>query len=321
MTFAMTARRAVAAGLAAALLPLAGVASAEEAASPTDQAGPPERAEPSAANKRKKYSLPWGLRPAIAPNLLRLDTVVAPSEDGTTVVSILTGGGKPIPAVQDLGFYVRGAAAQHAGEEGSASAVGNPLVAALFTPEVVPSLRVAAFGAVAAPVGQGGGDRPDPLVRATLASAGRARSGLDGVLFATNYLGMITGADVAYMIAGFTFQAEATLIGAVRARGSLADDDRSRTAITAGLHAGYLLLDWVNLSVEGRLQAWLSEAAPVRKDPAAREQASLAGGARFNVPLSETVLMRPGIAYEGGLDAPMADKAVHVVQVDLPVTF
>lgn len=286
-----------------------------------DEARPAGAVEASAANKRKKYSLPWGLRPAIAPNLLRLDTVVAPAEDGTAVVSILTGGGKAIPDVPDLGFYVRGVAAHAASEDGAASAVGNPLVAALFTPEVLRGLRVAAFGAVAAPVGQGGGDEPDPLVRATLASASRARSGLDGVLFATNYVGMVTGADIAYMIAGLTFQAEATIIGSVRARGAAVDADSSRTAMTAGLHAGYLLLDWVNLSVEGRVQAWLSEAAPVEKDAAAREQVTLAGGARFNVPLSETVLMRPGLAYEGGLDAPMAEKAVHIVQVDLPVTF
>jgi hypothetical protein len=293
------------------------------ASSPSTTAAPADSAEPkpTPAQKRAPYSLPWGLRPAIAPNLLRLDTVVAPADDGTTVASILTGGGKPFAAVPDLGFYGRGAIAYLASDDAQTSAVSNPLLGVLYTPEVAPGLRVAGFGGTTIPIGQGGGDDPDLSARAALAAASRARCGLDGVLFASNYAAVVGGLDVAYLTHGFSLQAETTIVGAFRARGETVEEDAARAAFTGGLHVGYLLLGLVNLSVEARAQVWLSDAAPVRKDETAREQLSLGGGARFNVELSDTVLARPGLAYSAGLDAPMSENGVHVIQVDLPVTF
>lgn len=270
---------------------------------------------------RAAYSLPWGLRPAIAPNLLRLDTVVAPANDGTTVASILTGGGKPLEAIPDLGVYGRLGFAHHDGDAGAAEVVSNPLVGALYTPELARGLRLAGFFGVAIPIGMGGGDDPDTEQRATLAAASRARAGLDGVLFGSNYLALVGGLDLAYLVAGFTFQVEGTLIGSFRARGPAADADISRAAVTTGAHVGYLVAELVNLSVEARLQAFLSDARPVVANPDAREQLTLGGGARFNVELAPTILARPGLAYFAGLDAPMSDAEVHVVQVDFPFTF
>ncbi len=295
----------------AAVEPHAGVAA--------PQAAQPEA--PSPASKRAAYSLPWGLRPAIAPNLLRLDTVVAPANDGTTVASILTGGGKPFSGAPDLGFYGRVGFAHHASDTDAAAIVSNPLVGALYTPELAPGLRLAGFGGVALPIGMGGGNTPDPAERATLAAASRSRGGLDGVLFGSNYLAFAGGLDLAYLVAGFSFQLEGTLVNGLRVRGEAADADESRAAATTGVHVGYLVAKLVNLSVEARLQAFLSDAAPAVANPDAREQLTLSGGARFNVELAPTILARPGLAYSAGLDAPMSDAEVHVVQVDLPFTF
>jgi hypothetical protein len=280
-----------------------------------------EPVEPSPASKRAAYSLPWGMRPAIAPNLLRLDTVIAPADDGTTVASILTGGGKPLSAAPDLGFYGRLGFAHHTSDTDDAAIVSNPLVGALYTPELAPGLRFAPFFGVAIPIGMGGGDTPDPAERATLAAASRARGGLDGAMFSSNYLALVGGLDLAYLVAGFSFQIEGTIVGSLRARGPDADSDVTRSAATAGLHVGYLVAKLVNLSVEARLQAFLSDAAPVVANPDAREQLSLGGGARFNVELAPTILARPGVSYFAGLDAPMSDAEVHVVQIDLPFTF
>lgn len=301
----------------------AGAEPTQAASHPAAEARPAEATAsdaPSPAGKRAAYSLPWGLRPAIAPNLLRLDTVVAPADDGTTVTSILTGGGKPFSAVPDLGFYGRLGFAHHASDD-AVTVASNPLFGALYTPELAPGLRLAPFGGVALPIGMGGGDTPHPAERATLAAASRARGGLDGVLFSTKYLAFVGGLDLACLVAGFTFQIEGTLVGSLRARGEGADADDSRAAMTTGLHVGYLVAKLVNLSVEARLQAFLSDAAPVVANPDAREQLTLGGGARFNVELAPTILARPGLAYSAGLDAPMSDAEVHVVQVDLPFTF
>ena len=69
------------------------------------------------------------------------------------------------------------------------------------------------------------------------------------------------------------------------------------------------------------MQLWLSDAAPVKKDSAAREQATLAAGPRLHFKLGGTSWIRPGLSYSRALDKPMSSKGYGIVQLDVPVSF
>jgi hypothetical protein len=70
------------------------------------------------------------------------------------------------------------------------------------------------------------------------ASPRAARAAASTEFFCSNYLALVRGLDLAYLVAGFSFQVEATIVGRIRARCSDADSDVTRSAATAGLHIG-----------------------------------------------------------------------------------
>lgn len=275
------------------------------------------------------------MRPAIAPNLVRLDTSVAALDtaqlgSGAVSTSALTAGYKPLQALPDLGFYARAAFVSRSTDRGAdGSAMSNPLVFALYTPEIAPKLRLPLFAGVALPVGSGGGGAPDPAARETVLSGIYARQAMDNALFVTNYLTSTAGAGVAWVDRGITVQAEATVLQLVRTRGEAVDADASRTNFTSGLNVGYRVLPAITVSAEAHYQRWLSTPAAVRADEAKaaserqglRDQLTAGGGVRLNLPLNDRVILRPGFAYFRGLDAPMSRGVYQIAQLDLPIAF
>lgn len=274
------------------------------------------------ANKKKRYTLPFMMRPTVAPNLLRIDSAYAFHDGGAATGSTITGGYKPWQKT-DLGFYARLAVTQNAPDGAkNAVGVGNPLLFALYTPEIAPKVRLGLFGGVTIPVGMGGGDvASKDAVRAAVGSGIYSRQAMDNALFATNYTTVTSGASIGWIDKGFTLQAEATILYLMRVRGEALDKEPARTNFTSGVHAGYLIANLVNVGVEAHYQRWLSTPAAVSRDSSFRDQMTVGGGARFNVPFGDSIIARPGIAYFHPVDDPMGKNGYRIVQLDVPVVF
>jgi hypothetical protein len=314
----MTSLRSRALSLVAATAALLATSSA--AAQATTTKVTPEGRPLSVLERRGRYALPFSMRPAIAPNLLRLDAALAFQDQATTLASTLTAGGKPFESQPDFGIYLRGALVHQAPEVGeSGTALSNPLAFVLYTPEIAPKLRLPLFAGVTAPFGMGG--TPGPA-RSAMAGGIYARQAMDNALFATNYITPTVGVGIAWVDQGWTVQLDTQLLQLLRTRNAEVDADAARTNFTSGLSVGYVVLPPVLLvQAEIHYQRWLSTPAVVVTNPAARDQFTFGGGLRANVPLSTGILWRPGVAYFQPLDDPMAGAGYRIVQLDSPFAF
>jgi hypothetical protein len=309
----------------------AGAASHAQATAPTST--PPAAPQLTPAEARAGYALPWTMRPAIAPNLLRIESSIGFRNDGVAAATLLTGGYAVLPTT--LGFYARLGVTNSVLSTPNApttnniatGAVTNPLLMALFTPELTKGLRLTVFGAATIPVGTGGGNTPSALTASSIATGIPTRSAMDNALFAVNYFTPIVGLGAAFIRWGWTFQAEATVLQLIRVRGEnhrSATDDM-RTNFTVGASVGYLIHRYVTASAEFHYQHWLS--APNLLNPPAPalapsvNQASFEVGVRTNLPFSRTILARPGIAFGMGFNGAMAEREYKVLHVDFPITF
>jgi hypothetical protein len=268
------------------------------------------------------YSLPWLLRAAAAANVVRLDETLAffDGPSGTSSETYVTS----FLATRKLGLFApvfRESWVHNAPGVGSGGGgFSNPLVGVTYVRPFAGAWRASAFFATTLPIGSGGGDTPDPAAQAAMSAAINARSGMDNALFAVNYWTLIVGASAARVSPSLTLQAEVTLLQLTRVRGP-ESQDASRTNFTAGLHLGHFFSRRLSLAGELRVQRWMSDAAPVRKDPAAREQATLAVGPRLHFKLGPASWIRPGLSYSRALDKPMSSKGYDIVQLDVPVSF
>lgn len=91
--------------------------------------------------------------------------------------------------------------------------------------------------------------------------------------------------------------------------------------MTGRVHVGYFPLPHVSVGSELRVQRWLTQAAPVRRDPMARETVTFAVGLRAHVWLADQRWLRPGIAYARALYDPLARESYDMIQLDIPLTF
>ena len=271
------------------------------------------------------YSLPWQLRPLTVGNVLRSDTSFAlydaAGESGSTTASMFLASYKLTPELAPLVrfAYVYNDSPEVADRKPSGGALVNPLLGVTYASKAF-GLKYAAFGAVTVPVGQGGGDDPDAGAAEAAARGIPARSAMDNAMFAVNYFTAIGGFGAGYVKGGFTAQGEVTLLQLFRVRGPEMQDER-RTNFTAGLHTGYFILPWLSAGGELRYQRWLSDAAPVRANDAARETVTFAIGPRFHFKLNGHQWLRPGISYSQVLDAPFSSSSYKMVQVDVPFVF
>jgi hypothetical protein len=200
----------------------------------------------------------------------------------------------------------------------------NPVVGGTYLFKLSPEFRLAAFLGLTLPVGGGGGEKPDPSSAAANAAGILARSAMDNAMFAVDYFTIFPGFDLAYVAHGLTVQLEATLLQLFRVRANdKVQPDDTRTNFTAGLHVGYFFVPQFSLAAELRHQRWLSTPASVKMDKTdtLRDNTTFAVGARLHFKLSETVWLRPGVAYATGLDDPMKLRKYHILQIDVPVAF
>lgn len=277
------------------------------------------------------YSLPWQLRPAAIATVLRSDTAFAfyenpvSGESGSTVASMLLGSYKVSDAFAPL---VRLGVVSNSPPDGPMSPGSgfnfiNPVLGGTYMFKLSPDFRLAAFLGLTVPVGGGGGDSPDPA-NATANGAGiLARSAMDNAMFAVNYFTVFPGLGLAYVNHGVTVQIEATLLQLFRVRGENhpAGADSSRTNLTMGLHLGYFFIPQLSAGAELRHQRWLSTPAAVEAVDALRDTSTFAIGLRGHFKLSDTMWLRPGLAYARGLDDPMDAAKYNIIQLDIPLVF
>jgi hypothetical protein len=267
------------------------------------------------------YSLPWLLRPAAAGTVLRVDQTFASYESGgearDTRVTSLIASYRLSPRWAPV---ARVTFVHDETETKGGSGLSNPLLGVTYARPLSGAWRFAGFAAFTLPVGSGGGDDPDPGAAFAVPKAIPARSAMENALFAVNYFTLIGGASVARVTPGLTFQAEVTVLQLMRARGPESQDE-SRTNFTAGLHAGHFFSPKVSLGGELRLQRWLTDAAPVRADEAARETVTFGVGPRFHFKLSGKRWVRPGISWSRALDDPLKGQGYDMISIDVPVSF
>jgi hypothetical protein len=273
------------------------------------------------------YSLPWLLRSTMPGNVVRLDETLAFFNDpasgtaGTTAVTSLLATYKLsphwVPVFRETWTHN---SAPSGGKDPSGSGFSNPLLGVNYLRPLSGGWRLAGFLATTVPIGSGGGDTPDPGAAAANSAAISARSAMDNALFAVNYWTVIVGVAGARVTPQLTLQAEATLLQLTRVRGAESQDG-SRTNFTAGLHLGHFFSPHFSLGGELRVQRWMSDAAPVRSDPAAREQFTFGVGPRAHFKIGARSWLRPGLSYSRALDDPMSKKSYDIVQIDAPISF
>ncbi|MBK6462857.1 MAG: hypothetical protein IPF92_17895 [Myxococcales bacterium] len=295
--------------------PAAAAASAD--AEPAKKAGPPEGEAPKPPPA--PYSLPWGMRPAVLPNVVRLDSNLAFQDKATTIATVLTGG---YQVGHGVGVLIRIPYVYNAPQAtGQSHSLANPLLGTIYSPKIAKDLRLGLFAGVTLPIGMGGGNDGSALSRQAAGSGIYGRAGLDNALFAVNYMTPTIGVGFGYVAHGLTAQAEATLLQLIRVRGDKFDKDDLRTNSTMGLHVGYAVLPWLLPSVELRYQHWLSTPTAVAANDALRQQLTAAIGVRGTVKLTKGVLFRPGVAYSHPVDDPMAKAGYRTVTLDFPFLF
>jgi hypothetical protein len=262
--------------------------------------------------------MPWQLRPAAAPNILRLDTSIdsfqdAPSgERGTTIASLLFAGYR---MTESLIAFARLAVAGLHTADTSAQIFGNPAFGGSYFVALPHGFRLAFLVAMAIPVG----DR-DRLAIAVGRAAQSARAVMDNAMFALNDVAFFTGVDAAWVGHNLTVQVEATVFELVRAQGQAIQAEYAKTNFTTGLFIGYFPLRWASVGIELRYQRWLSPPRSLAADGSAIDNLTLAGGVRFHARAGRTWL-RPGIAYSRALDNPLLATDHNLLQIDLPVFF
>lgn len=287
---------------------------------------PPEAA---AAPKPPPYSIPFGLRPALAVNVVRLDTALglfedpASGESGSTFVGTLLASRKlsdNVSALIRLGV-VSNSPPNTATDPGSGTGFMNPVVGINYVHKL-DDFRITPFLGMAFPLGNGGGTKPDAAQALARNDGIFTRSALDNAMFAVNDFVIFPGLDIAFIKGGLTLQIEATVLQLRRLRGNDAvQPDAMRTNFTSGFHAGYFFVPAFSFGAEIRHQRWLSTPVAVAANDKLRDNTTFAFGPRFHIKVSDTSWLRPAVTYTIPLDDPMSDREYKVIQLDIPFVY
>jgi hypothetical protein len=291
--------------------------------SPTWDAPAPEPAAPS-DQAPTQYTSPFQLRSVIPGNGVKVDSTVAPYRldgvDGWVTVVLLSG---QVRLVESLALQARWGFDDNNVSRGGGSRFGilNPTLGVLFGVPIGQNFRFAASTVVGYPVATGGGNTPDPHDVVLQRQGMLARSAFDNTSFALNDVGFPTGLSLAYTFCGLTAQVDASVIPTVRVKGARAQRDPSKVNSTYGFFLAYRLVPAVSVGAEVRYQRYLSTPSAVRQDPSARDNLTVGGGFRLDLPLSDSNRVRPGLCYSRGLRGPVEQQSYQMVQLDLPVSF
>lgn len=279
----------------------------------------------AAAAPGDHYVAPFSLRLMEPGSMLRADGAVAFFDSGAgnapSAVSFLTG---QWGATEHLGVFVRlGVSGAGLPDDGATGvAMTSPELGVLVSSRPAPELWVAFSYAMTLPVGDGGGDSPDPRLKNARLGGVLARAALDEAVLSPNDLGITPGIDVAWVEGGLTLQLGAKLEMLLRVRGERDQPETSRIDVVAGAFLGWFLLEELSIGAELRYRHWIRPPHDVRDSPeesALVGQASAAIGPRLHLELGG-LRISPGLAYTFGLDAPMAELDYNILLIDLPIS-
>ncbi len=286
---------------------------------------PPTDSTPVVPPKPPPYSIPFGLRPALAVNVVRLDSALGFFKDpvsdqsGTTFVSTLLAGYKltdNISSIVRVGM-VSNSPPDTAMDPGSGTGFLNPVLGINYAHKLG-DFRVTPFLGIALPLGNGGGETPDAAQALARNQGIPTRSAMDNAMFAVNDFVIFPGLDIAFIKGGLTLQLEATVLQLRRVRGNdQVQPDAMRTNFTTGAHVGYFFLPEFSFAAELRHQRWLSTPVAVAANDRLRDNTTLAFGPRFHIKASDTSWLRPALAYTIPLDDPMSANEYKIVQLDI----
>ncbi len=275
------------------------------------------------------YSLPFGLRPAVAVNAIRLDSAlslfVSPSDDTASAnsVSTLLAGRKlddATSATVRVGMVTH-SPADGSGGAGPSTAFLNPVIGFNHV-HVLDAVRITPFIGFALPLGSNAGSAARSAPSIARSHGTWTRSAMDNAMFAVNDLVVFPGIDLAVVNDGWTIQLETTVLQLRRVRGNdQVQPDAMRTNLTAGVHVGYFLGPALSFGTELRHQRWLSTPQAVVTDNASRDTTTVALGPRAHIRLDSTSWLRPGLSYSVPLDDPMARSDYQILQLDVPFIY
>lgn len=200
------------------------------------------------------------------------------------------------------------------------TALLNTVIGGQYSAKLSSTLRFAGLLGVALPTANGAGNGPDPDVAAAHKAGSLARGLMNGVLFTPNEVYALFGADLAFVSRGFTAQVEVTVAPGARVRGEVATPDTSKVNSVNGIALGYYIVPQLSVGAELWYQRWLSTPASVEKDSSLRDALSVVGGVRGHIDAGG-VKFRPGVSYGVGVRGTLSDKHVHMLQLDVPVSF
>ncbi|HEU5478296.1 MAG TPA: hypothetical protein VFU90_00615, partial [Candidatus Tumulicola sp.] len=266
----------------------------------------------------------FALRTPAASTGVRAETAYGlDSGASSTIVQYLSASYAPIDR---LSFFVRGGWVDYAPNTGpSGTALTNVALGGQWADKLSREWRVAGAIGTGLPVGQGGGDLPDPGAAAAIAAGNIARSRLEGsTMFSPNDLAPFVGGDIAWVSHGFTVQAEANVFQLFRVRGTKVDPDATKTSFMGGVHGAYFVIPELSIGLEVRDNTFLTTPAAVSAGKTSRTWVTAGGGVRAHLQLGPHVWFRPGLAYFQPLNDPtptISASSYHVFQLDLPLTF
>lgn len=253
---------------------------------------------------------------------MRPETAIAHYEDGghgaTTAVPMITAMARlpeTGPPSAGLALVIRFASVF----DRSAKMMANPVFGLLYGVKLEDGMRVAFFLGKTFPLGASASTNADVRTKGA-----NARAQYDNSIFAANDIAIVPGVSAAWSKHGATIQGEATFIYTKRMLAEVATEpEASKSTLTCGLHIGVFATSFLSIGGELRYQRWLSAPFAVEKDRSreTRDNTSIAIGPRFHVPLGDHVWVRPGVAYQRYLDAPLDDRGYHIVQLDVPIVF
>ena len=282
-----------------------------------EDSGAQAPSENSVAPTPAPYVVPFQLRSAALSNVVRVDSAIAFADGGTTVAPNLMAMYKVLPT---LGVMARVTYSALFPKTGSTSgAFANPLVGVSYAPTLSRDWKLSVFGGVSLPIGQGGGSPADPAQASAITAGRLARSAMDNAIFTVNYSTIALGGSLAYLWNRFTFQVDLTLLEGFRVRGATTQDS-AVTNSTENLWIAYSFMPEFSLGVELRHQQFLSTPAAVRANATARDQTTLALGARTRIPLGGIVIPL-GVSFARALDNPMSGQHYNILFVDIPIVF
>jgi len=317
-------RRLAAIAFAALTFGRTGAARADDAPSATT---PPTYWDPDldlerARRKPPPYAAPFQLRGVFPRTGVRLDTILGlyDANDMHSQMTVLLASAQ-WRVTESVALQVKwGVDSNQTGNDRSRTGIVNPTAGVLIGLPVGRDFRFALSTAFGLPIATGGGDDADPSDVALQREAQLARSAMDNTTFSINDVGFPTGLSFAFVRAGVTAQADATIIPSVRIKGASIQPDRYKCNTTYGAFLGYFVVPELSIGAELRFQWYLVPPQSAEKDPSTRQNLTAGGGVRFHLDVGDGVWVRPAISYGRGVSGPVQDQSFQMIQLDVPVS-